>query len=84
MEEAATKAAIEEHRRKQSQLDLQDRYRLDLEREKMVTTVARVCLPLLCSFVLIMCVVMRQHVVFRKFREKTNGVWSTKTVSSIF
>ncbi|XP_037604320.1 switch-associated protein 70 isoform X1 [Sebastes umbrosus] len=36
MEEAATKAAIEEHRRKQSQLDLQDRYRLDLEREKMV------------------------------------------------
>ncbi|KAK5874002.1 hypothetical protein PBY51_018992 [Eleginops maclovinus] len=36
MEEAAAKAAEEEHRRKQSQLDLQDRYRLDLEKEKMV------------------------------------------------
>ncbi len=39
MEEAAAKAAIEEHRRKTTQLDLQDRYRLDLEREKMVTAV---------------------------------------------
>ena len=36
MEEAAAKAAVEEHRRKQTQLDLHDRYRLDLEREKMV------------------------------------------------
>ncbi|XP_059210671.1 switch-associated protein 70-like [Centropristis striata] len=36
MEEASAKAAAEEHRRKQSQLDLQDQYRLDLEREKMV------------------------------------------------
>lgn len=36
MEEAAAKAAIEEDRRKKTQLDLQDRYRLDLEREKMV------------------------------------------------
>ncbi|KAM9366139.1 switch-associated protein 70-like [Symphorus nematophorus] len=36
MEEAAAKAALEEHRRKKTQLDLQDRYRLDLEREKMV------------------------------------------------
>ncbi|KAA8595677.1 hypothetical protein FQN60_010968 [Etheostoma spectabile] len=36
MEEAAAKAAVEEHRRKQTQLDLQDRYRLDLEKEKMV------------------------------------------------
>lgn len=36
MEEAAAKAAEEEHRRKQTQIDLQDRYRLDLEREKMV------------------------------------------------
>ncbi|KAI9528502.1 Switch-associated protein 70 [Dissostichus eleginoides] len=36
MEEAAARAAEEEHRRKQTQLDLQDRYRLDLEREKMV------------------------------------------------
>ncbi|XP_034738470.1 switch-associated protein 70 [Etheostoma cragini] len=36
MEEAAAKAAVEEHRRKQTQSDLQDRYRLDLEKEKMV------------------------------------------------
>ncbi|XP_044205874.1 switch-associated protein 70 isoform X2 [Thunnus albacares] len=36
MEEAAAKAAIEEDRKKKTQLDLQDRYRLDLEREKMV------------------------------------------------
>ncbi|XP_053173291.1 switch-associated protein 70 [Scomber japonicus] len=36
MEEAAAQAAMEEHMRKQTQLDLQDRYRLDLEREKMV------------------------------------------------
>ncbi|KAM4629893.1 switch-associated protein 70 [Polymixia lowei] len=36
LEETATKAAMEEHRRKQTQTDLQDRYRLDLEREKMV------------------------------------------------
>ncbi|XP_044064734.1 switch-associated protein 70 isoform X2 [Siniperca chuatsi] len=36
MEEAAAKAATEEHRRKKTQSDLQDRYRLDLEREKMV------------------------------------------------
>ncbi|XP_041792619.1 switch-associated protein 70 [Chelmon rostratus] len=36
MEEAAERAAIEEHRRKKTQVDLQDRYRLDLEREKMV------------------------------------------------
>ncbi|KAK9542794.1 hypothetical protein VZT92_000625 [Zoarces viviparus] len=36
IEEAAAKATTEEHRRKQTQLDLQDRYRLDLEREKMV------------------------------------------------
>uniref|UniRef100_A0A3Q3K6F0 PH domain-containing protein n=1 Tax=Monopterus albus TaxID=43700 RepID=A0A3Q3K6F0_MONAL len=32
----AAKAAVEEHRRRKTQLDLQDRYRLDLEREKMV------------------------------------------------
>lgn len=36
MEEAAAKATLEELRRKKAQLDLQDRYRLDLEREKMV------------------------------------------------
>ncbi|KAF7667248.1 hypothetical protein LDENG_00071160 [Lucifuga dentata] len=36
MEEAAAKAAMEEHWRKKTQTDLQDRYRLDLEREKMV------------------------------------------------
>ncbi|CAK6954792.1 switch-associated protein 70 [Scomber scombrus] len=36
MEEAAAQAAMEEHMRKKTQLDLQDRYRLDLEREKMV------------------------------------------------
>nr|XP_020466371.1 LOW QUALITY PROTEIN: switch-associated protein 70-like [Monopterus albus] len=36
MEEVAAKAAVEEHRRRKTQLDLQDRYRLDLEREKMV------------------------------------------------
>ncbi|XP_068614836.1 switch-associated protein 70-like [Brachionichthys hirsutus] len=36
MEEAAAKAATEEHKRKKSQTDLQDRYRLDLERERMV------------------------------------------------
>uniref|UniRef100_A0A8C2Z7W9 Switch-associated protein 70 n=1 Tax=Cyclopterus lumpus TaxID=8103 RepID=A0A8C2Z7W9_CYCLU len=36
IEEAAAKAGMEEHRRKQIQLDLQDRYRLDLEREKLV------------------------------------------------
>lgn len=40
MEEAAAIAATEEHRRKKTQSDLQDRYRLDLEREKMVTTVS--------------------------------------------
>lgn len=39
MEEAAAKAALEEQRRKQTQLDLHDRYRLDLEREKMVANV---------------------------------------------
>ncbi|KAG8001563.1 Switch-associated protein 70 [Nibea albiflora] len=36
MEEAAAKAATEEHMRKKTQVDLHDRYRLDLEREKMV------------------------------------------------
>ncbi|XP_054473164.1 switch-associated protein 70 [Anoplopoma fimbria] len=36
IDEAAAKAAMEEQRRKQTQSDLQDRYRLDLEREKMV------------------------------------------------
>ncbi|XP_026233691.1 switch-associated protein 70a [Anabas testudineus] len=36
MEEAAAKATLEELRRKKTQLDLQDRYRLDLEKEKMV------------------------------------------------
>uniref|UniRef100_A0AAY5L477 Switch-associated protein 70 n=1 Tax=Esox lucius TaxID=8010 RepID=A0AAY5L477_ESOLU len=36
LEEAAAKAVLEEHRRKQTQSDLQDRYRMDLEREKMV------------------------------------------------
>uniref|UniRef100_A0A8D3E9Q4 Switching B cell complex subunit SWAP70 n=1 Tax=Scophthalmus maximus TaxID=52904 RepID=A0A8D3E9Q4_SCOMX len=36
MEEAAAKEAFEENRRKKTQSDLQDRYRLDLEREKMV------------------------------------------------
>ncbi|XP_076012355.1 switch-associated protein 70 [Genypterus blacodes] len=36
MEEAAAQATVEEHRRKQTQTDLQDRYRLDLEREKLV------------------------------------------------
>ncbi|KAM4593247.1 switch-associated protein 70-like [Odontesthes bonariensis] len=36
MEEAAAKAGLEELRRKKTQSDLQDRYRLDLEREKMV------------------------------------------------
>ncbi|XP_049417114.1 switch-associated protein 70 [Epinephelus fuscoguttatus] len=36
VEEATAKAADEELRRKQTQIDLQDRYRLDLEREKMV------------------------------------------------
>ncbi|XP_068452127.1 switch-associated protein 70 isoform X2 [Clinocottus analis] len=36
IEEAAAKAAMEEHSRKQTQLDLQDRYRLDLKREKLV------------------------------------------------
>ncbi|XP_047220152.1 switch-associated protein 70 isoform X2 [Girardinichthys multiradiatus] len=36
MEEATAKAALEELRRKKKQSDLQDRYRLDLEREKMV------------------------------------------------
>lgn len=40
MEEAAAKAALEEHMTKKTQLDLQDRYKLDLEREKMVTTVS--------------------------------------------
>ncbi|KAM9409167.1 switch-associated protein 70-like isoform 2-T2 [Pholidichthys leucotaenia] len=36
MEETAAKATFEELMRKKTQLDLQDRYRLDLEREKMV------------------------------------------------
>ncbi|XP_034535178.1 switch-associated protein 70 [Notolabrus celidotus] len=36
MEEAAAKAAAEEHRRNKTQSDLQDRYKLDLEREKLV------------------------------------------------
>ncbi|XP_060893757.1 switch-associated protein 70 [Labrus mixtus] len=36
MDEAAAEAAVEEGRRKKTQLDLQDRYKLDLEREKMV------------------------------------------------
>lgn len=33
---AAAEAAMEDHRRKQTELELQDRHRLDLEREKMV------------------------------------------------
>lgn len=37
VEEAVAKATTEEHRRKKTQVDLQDRYRLDLEREKRVT-----------------------------------------------
>ncbi|TNM91077.1 hypothetical protein fugu_003366 [Takifugu bimaculatus] len=36
MEEAAERAAMEEYRRKRTQADLQNRYQLDLEREKMV------------------------------------------------
>lgn len=36
MEEAAAKATLEELQRKKTQSDLQDRYRLDLEKEKMV------------------------------------------------
>ncbi|XP_029289562.1 switch-associated protein 70b isoform X2 [Cottoperca gobio] len=36
LEEAATNASEEETRRLQTQTDLQDRYRVDLEREKMV------------------------------------------------
>ncbi|KAK2854009.1 hypothetical protein Q5P01_006670 [Channa striata] len=36
MEEAAAKAALEEQRVKKTESDLHDRYRLDLEREKMV------------------------------------------------
>ncbi|XP_008298269.1 switch-associated protein 70 [Stegastes partitus] len=36
MEEAMAKATLEELRRKKNQSDLQDRYRLELEREKMV------------------------------------------------
>ncbi|CAJ1049663.1 switch-associated protein 70 [Xyrichtys novacula] len=36
MEEAVAKASVEEHRRMQTQSDLQDRYKLDLEREKMI------------------------------------------------
>ncbi|XP_061629999.1 switch-associated protein 70b isoform X2 [Phyllopteryx taeniolatus] len=36
LEEAAANAAEEERRRLQTQADLQDRYRVDLEREKMV------------------------------------------------
>ncbi|KAM3877029.1 switch-associated protein 70 [Diretmus argenteus] len=36
MRKKMDEAAMEEHRRKQTQTDLQDRYRLDLEREKMV------------------------------------------------
>lgn len=37
MDEAAGKATMEEHRRKRTQADLQNRYQLDLEREKMVS-----------------------------------------------
>uniref|UniRef100_A0A3P9HL98 Switch-associated protein 70 n=1 Tax=Oryzias latipes TaxID=8090 RepID=A0A3P9HL98_ORYLA len=36
MEEAAARAAREELQRKKTELDMQDRYRLDLEREKLV------------------------------------------------
>nr|XP_029495402.1 switch-associated protein 70-like isoform X1 [Oncorhynchus nerka] len=36
LEEAAATATLEEQKRKQTQTDLQDRYRTDLEREKMV------------------------------------------------
>ncbi|KAM8894347.1 switch-associated protein 70 isoform 2-T3 [Spinachia spinachia] len=36
IEEAAAEAVMEDHRRKQTQLEVQDRHRLDLEREKMV------------------------------------------------
>lgn len=38
MEEAAERAATEEQRREVTQTDLQDRFRLDLEREKLVTS----------------------------------------------
>ena len=36
LEESAASAAEEERRRLQTQTELQDRYRMDLEREKMV------------------------------------------------
>lgn len=38
MEEAAVRAETEEHRREITHMDLQDRFRLDLEREKLVTS----------------------------------------------
>lgn len=44
MEEAAVRAATEEHRRMKTQLDLQDRFRVDLEREKMVISQHGTCL----------------------------------------
>lgn len=44
MEEAAVRAATEEHRRMKTQLDLQDRFRVDLEREKMVIRQHGTCL----------------------------------------
>lgn len=58
MEEAAAQAAIEEHRIMKTQLDLQDRYRLDLEKEKMVTAVS-VCFSQHYSFVPTIWVDMR-------------------------
>lgn len=50
MEAAAAEAATEEERRKKTQLDLQDRFKLDLEREKMVNTRSRFIFGLLPSF----------------------------------
>lgn len=38
MEEASVRAATEEQRRELTHMDLQDRFRLDLEREKLVTS----------------------------------------------
>lgn len=58
MEEAAANAAVEEHRRNKTQLDLQDRYKLDLEREKMVESASHSSARLCRSLGLI-----RRHVV---------------------
>lgn len=64
LEDSAANAAEEERRRLQTQTELQDRYKMDLEREKMV------CHPLSSS--------LHQHMQWSNFNlNTTSSFWYT-------